>query len=630
MAKKGGVQQLQADLASDEEFEKFLQRSGLLVLDIYSEWCGPCLGMVGSLRKIKLELGGDNLQLAICKAGSISYLERFNKKSEPTWMFVTNGKAINIMFGTDVPKLVAMITRMLQSTMAKESHVSYEITELQPIELQQLEVRNRALRVAEEIELAESRRKRVEYLRSVTDCIMSNLPDIGITVFGPQVNRDMFKKLSEPADPLKIQCKDRKVFSISPADFATVNFAAENPLAPDVIEQLYDKELLMCFWKVEEVLGSPPTVLRQYAHELTKETIKPPDEFNEEEIIVPPMIVPLEVTVDILEPGEGPSVRKIRINVMIFPIEINVDVEAEAEEVEEEQGGKQVDEIANYEDVEAAEADPSPAEPLPVAQPEEKQRRTKTIRIPPIWVPSDQRTHAALIYTYFRAQTSTFLPPDPVPEPPHIVMTFDAYKKKDLGVLLETCREDIPLYGFFTSDNPQTAVFIANSVEKYNAKPYVPTDKIVLKVNKVRSPTIPTLMAYGPSYVSTNSVVGHKEASQFFPANYKSAMQEEAELHAVKTEKPKKRKKVSHRTHVEHQFVLFMYIWIFPLQNKKGGDAEDNGKAEAGLADAQQEADDAAKTSPEEGASTTSSGEDSCESRPATADGTNPEGAVGS
>ncbi|KAH8235905.1 hypothetical protein KR032_010607 [Drosophila birchii] len=581
MAKKGGVQQLQADLASDEEFEKFLQRSGLLVLDIYSEWCGPCLGMVGSLRKIKLELGGDNLQLAICKAGSISYLERFNKKSEPTWMFVTSGKAINIMFGTDVPKLVAMITRMLQSTMAKESHVSYEITELQPIELQQLEVRNRALRVAEEIELAESRRKRVEYLRSVTDCIMGNLPDIGITVFGPQVNRDMFKKLSEPADPLKIQCKDRKVFSILPADFATVNFAAENPLASEVIEQLYDKELLMCFWKVEEVLGSPPAVLRQYAHELTKETIKPPDEFNEEEITVPPMIVPLEVTVEILEP-----------------------VEPEGEEEKQEHGDQQLDEMANDEEAKAAESDPSPAEPI-MEQPEEKPRRTKTIRIPPIWVPSDQRTHAALIYTYFRAQTATFLPPDPVPEPPHIVMTFDAYKKKDLGVLLETCREDIPLYGFFTSDNPQTAVFIANSVDKYNAKPYVPTDKIVLKVNKVRSPTIPTLMAYGPSYVSTNSVVGHKEAAQFFPANYKSALQEEAELHAVKTEKPKKRKK-----------------------NKKGADAEENGKLDAGLADAQQEADDAAKTSPEEGASTTSSGEDSCESRPATADGTNPEGAA--
>ncbi|KAH8386995.1 hypothetical protein KR093_003958 [Drosophila rubida] len=573
MAKKGGVQQLQADISSDEEFEKFLQRPGLLgkrtahsmqmilnyivcvldlsVLDIYSEWCGPCLGMVGSLRKIKLELGGDNLQLAICKAGSISYLERFNKKSEPTWMFVANGKAINIMFGTDVPKLVAMITRELELTIAKEPHECFEITELQPIELEQLKVKNEALQLAEQIELEECKKKRIEYLKYVTDTIMENLPDIGITVFGPQVNRDMFKKLSEPADPLKIQCKDRKVFAITQNDFNTVNFAAENPLEGDVIKHLYEKELLMCFWKVEETMGTPPTVLNQYAYELTKETIKPPDEFNEEETILPPLIAPLEIS--------------IQVKVEVEPEEPSEPSEVPAEEI-------------------------APAAPL---------METKVIKIPPIWVPSDQRTHAALIYTYFRAQTATFLPPDPTPQPPHIIMTFDAYKKKDLMNLVDACRADVPLYGFFSSDNPQTATFIANSVDKYNAKPYVPTDKIVLKVNKVLGETIPLLMEYGPSYVSPNSVVGYKEASKFFPPSYKSAQQEEAELHAVKAEKPKKRKK-----------------------NKKGADAEDDQGA-AGAQDNQQEADDAAKTSPEEGASTTSSGEDSCESRPATADGNN-------
>lgn len=207
------------------------------------------------------------------------------------------------MFGTDVPKLVAMITRELELTLAKEPHVFYEITELQPIELEQLRVKNEALQLAERIELEESKRKRIEYLRYVTDTIMENLPDIGITVFGPQVNRDMFKKLSEPADPLKIQCKDRKVFTITQNDFNTVNFAAENPLDVEVQKHLYDKELLMCFWKVEETMGSPPTVLHQYAHELTKETIKPPDEFNEEETILPPLIVPIEITIEVQVEG---------------------------------------------------------------------------------------------------------------------------------------------------------------------------------------------------------------------------------------------------------------------------------------------------------------------------------------
>nr|XP_026490501.1 uncharacterized protein LOC113396675 isoform X1 [Vanessa tameamea] len=113
--KKAAQVQLQAELNTDDEWNKFILRDGLLVVDVFTEWCGPCIGMVGNLKKIKVEIGGDNLHLAVAKADTIACLKRFRNRSEPTWMFLAGGQLINVVFGADAPRLARTIVEELQN-----------------------------------------------------------------------------------------------------------------------------------------------------------------------------------------------------------------------------------------------------------------------------------------------------------------------------------------------------------------------------------------------------------------------------------------------------------------------------------------------------------------------------------
>jgi len=111
--KKGVAVALQTEVTTEDEWQKLLEREGLVVVDVYSEWCGPCVGMVGNLKKLKLEIGSDYLHLAVAKSDGIDALKRFRNKSEPTWMFIASGHMVNLMFGANAPRLMRMITQEL-------------------------------------------------------------------------------------------------------------------------------------------------------------------------------------------------------------------------------------------------------------------------------------------------------------------------------------------------------------------------------------------------------------------------------------------------------------------------------------------------------------------------------------
>ncbi|XP_024942923.1 uncharacterized protein LOC107269952, partial [Cephus cinctus] len=121
MAKKTGAAALQTEVTTDDEWRLVLERKGLVVVDVYSEWSGPCLAMVSTLKKIKMELGGDLVSYAVARNDEISSLERFRGKSEPVWIFLQDGKMVNLMFGAHCPNLQRLLTEEIRRVQQAES-----------------------------------------------------------------------------------------------------------------------------------------------------------------------------------------------------------------------------------------------------------------------------------------------------------------------------------------------------------------------------------------------------------------------------------------------------------------------------------------------------------------------------
>ena len=85
-----------------------------MVVDIYSEWSGPCSAMTNFLKKIKLEVNDDLLHYAMAKSDTIPQLEIFRGQCKPTWLFVAGGEPVAVMHGANAPLLQKMIEREIR------------------------------------------------------------------------------------------------------------------------------------------------------------------------------------------------------------------------------------------------------------------------------------------------------------------------------------------------------------------------------------------------------------------------------------------------------------------------------------------------------------------------------------
>ncbi|KFU93001.1 Thioredoxin domain-containing protein 3, partial [Chaetura pelagica] len=57
-------------------------------IDVYQAWCGPCKAVMNLFRKLRTELGEeDMLHFSVAEADSVPVLQPFRNSCEPVFLF---------------------------------------------------------------------------------------------------------------------------------------------------------------------------------------------------------------------------------------------------------------------------------------------------------------------------------------------------------------------------------------------------------------------------------------------------------------------------------------------------------------------------------------------------------------
>nr|XP_021139909.1 thioredoxin domain-containing protein 3 isoform X2 [Columba livia] len=115
MASKKKETQFQTIITNQDQWDEVLLKKGVVVIDVYQAWCGPCKAVLNLFRKLKTEFDDDDvLHFAVAEADNIPTLEPFRKTCEPVFLFCVNGKIIAMVRGANAPLLTKKTIELVE------------------------------------------------------------------------------------------------------------------------------------------------------------------------------------------------------------------------------------------------------------------------------------------------------------------------------------------------------------------------------------------------------------------------------------------------------------------------------------------------------------------------------------
>ncbi|KAL4104761.1 hypothetical protein QTP88_020038 [Uroleucon formosanum] len=488
MARRGGLTVLQEEINNNDDWKKTMEHQGMYVIDVYAEWCGPCIAMTTYLKKIKMELKSENLHYAIAKSDEISVLQRFRQKSEPHWMFFFDGKLVNVIIGANASRLTQLIVKELdQYVKFKNGEIHKEFIPISKVtdeeKERQIEIENyqkqrtmkkKIIRDKIMMKVRERALKKFSYEIQMQTCVMF-FPHTIKYIMVEKPIEDGAGELEEPPEPEMIEKRVCEVANSCASKYEEliVIEAKEVKLTEDSLYQLFfmEKEFLESFSQelIDELLSK-----NVYSVMLSMPTAKHDTTFEEaaENSPAPELMGEIELKLSKIIYGDG------------SPLNPSPNSLADVHAAVDEYGQK----------------------------------------IPSVYTPRNPLSKASALTILFHqfCKNNGYIAPQP-PLPQYLII-FDINKSNTVLPIIEDLEDAVIHYGFFRSADPENPKLLCKDPELlsiYGMDKVGKEAKLVLSVlTDDKDKSLLRFVDIGPIYVSPDREVGIDDAFKFFPYNF--------------------------------------------------------------------------------------------------------------
>jgi len=107
---------------TDEEWDAWLGKPGLKIVDVYAKWAGPCDAISSIFRRLKMDLG-EQIFFLQAQTEQIEALLKYRNRSRPTFLFFYGSILVKIVNGANSPAIEKTITEQIELEKTGGLHV---------------------------------------------------------------------------------------------------------------------------------------------------------------------------------------------------------------------------------------------------------------------------------------------------------------------------------------------------------------------------------------------------------------------------------------------------------------------------------------------------------------------------